>query len=370
MNVLQICNHYEAPFLDVTRQYAALFQGKNASVTTVFLRGEYSRDVECAEIGDNVIFLNLTKKQVRGMKIEAIKRIKELNAKNEFDVCIAHRYHPIKIAIKSGDYPVFAVHHRYGTYSRWERRFFINKHKKRLWLLNVSRSVRDETRSVLSSWPEEKIQALYNHVDMNVLQKGLRERDEARHLLGMDEDIFVFSNVGRLHKDKDQETLIRAFAKALPFFERDAKLYIYGKGPLKVYLEKLSDELGVSGKVLFPGFVKDLSSLFKAFDSFVLSSDHEPFGMVLLEAMVAGVPVICSDCGGGREVIGDSGLLFPLGDSDELSSRMIDMAALSMDELDQCRARQRKRVVENFTDQVIQGEFWSRFGYIFSDLKD
>ena len=55
--------------------------------------------------------------------------------------------------------------------------------------------------------------------------------------------------------------------------------------------------------MLFLGQVEEARRYFKAFDAFALSSDHEPFGMVLLEAMVAGVPLIATACGGAREVV-------------------------------------------------------------------
>ena len=61
---------------------------------------------------------------------------------------------------------------------------------------------------------------------------------------------------------------------------------------------------------------------FKAFDCFVLASDHEPFGMVLLEAMAANLPIISSDCGGAPEVVGDTGLLFELGNDENKPKRM------------------------------------------------
>ena len=62
---------------------------------------------------------------------------------------------------------------------------------------------------------------------------------------------------------------------------------------------------------------------------FALSSDHEPFGMVLLEAMAADLPIICSDCGGGAEVVENVGLLFRFGDSDALAERLITILEVS-----------------------------------------
>jgi glycosyltransferase involved in cell wall biosynthesis len=63
---------------------------------------------------------------------------------------------------------------------------------------------------------------------------------------------------------------------------------------------------------------------FKAFDVFALTSDHEPFGMVLLEAMAANIPLICSNCGGGAEVARGVGQLFTLRDAEMLSKCLVN----------------------------------------------
>jgi glycosyltransferase involved in cell wall biosynthesis len=137
--------------------------------------------------------------------------------------------------------------------------------------------------------------------------------------LGLDQDEYVVGNVGRLHPDKDQKTLIQGFAKALPEMGK-ARLVIVGEGRLKQELKSLACELGVDDRVSFLGRIQDAWKYFKAFDVFALTSDYEPFGMVLLEAMVAGVPVISTNVGGASEVVGDLGDLFPVGGEQKLSS--------------------------------------------------
>ncbi|WP_122558829.1 glycosyltransferase, partial [Pseudomonas viridiflava] len=113
----------------------------------------------------------------------------------------------------------------------------------------------------------------------------------------------------------DQATLLRGFAQALPNLPADSRLVILGKGRLEQSLKDLALELGIGPQVLFLGQVPEARRYFKAFDVFALSSDHEPFGMVLLEAMVAGVPVLATACGGAKEVVEGVGVLFALGDS-------------------------------------------------------
>ena len=97
----------------------------------------------------------------------------------------------------------------------------------------------------------------------------------------------------------------------------------------------------------------------KAFDRFVLSSDQEPFGMVLLEAMVAGLPIAVSDCGGGPEVAAATGLAFPLGDSAALAQCLRQLYRLSAAECADWGRRMDERALRLFTPQAADDVFWA-----------
>ena len=122
-------------------------------------------------------------------------------------------------------------------------------------------------------------------------------------------------------------------------------------------LKALAARLGISEHVRFLGQVPGGRRYFKAFDVFALTSDHEPFGMVLLEAMAAGVPIVCSNCGGGRAVVVGAGLLTPLGDAKELAEALVELSALTPDSLNDLRERMRKRLSEQFSDSAARKGF-------------
>jgi len=349
--VLQFCHGYDGPFMDCARQYAVLFKGTPYKVCTVYLTGKPSVEVEHGSASDEVIFLDYSSAQVRGLKLGAIRDFRRIAASRDFALCIAHRFKPIYVALLGSSLPVIGVHHAFGDYKRRSRQLFANFFRKRLMLLGVSNAVRDDMRTCLPTWPAERIETLYNRIDVEAVQAEQVSREAAREHLGIPQEAWVVGNVGRLHPDKDQATLIRGFAQALPQLPAGSLLVIMGSGRLEASLKVLAVELGVGESVRFLGQVPNGRRYFKAFDVFALTSDHEPFGMVLLEAMAAGVPVICSDCGGGPEVVGELGMFFPLGDSDVLAQRLLLSVTITSQEPVLTHMRR-------FTDIAAQETFW------------
>ncbi|MCQ4301006.1 glycosyltransferase [Pseudomonas songnenensis] len=359
--VLQFCHGYDGPFLDCARQYAALFVETQYKVCTVYLTGAPSDEVVRGSASDEVIFLNYSSREVRGLKLRAIRDIHRIAATRKFAFCIAHRFKPIYGALLGTALPVIGVHHAFGDYRRRSRQVFANFFRKRLALLGVSNAVRDDIRACLPDWPAERIETLYNRIDVETVQAEQVSREEAREALGLPRDAWVVGNVGRLHPDKDQATLIRGFALALPQLRGNSLLAIMGSGRLEAELKALVVELGISEVVCFLGQVPNGRRYFKAFDVFALTSDHEPFGMVLLEAMVAGVPVICSDSGGAREVVGSCAQLFRLGDAECLAT-YLSKSCKQHDLLEQYKDYTRRKLTQEFSYGKAQEIFqrWIR----------
>lgn len=358
--VLQFCHGYDGPFLDCARQYAALFVGTPYKVCTVYLTGKPSAEVEHGSASHEVIFLNYSSRQVRGLKLKAIRDLSRIAASRGFKLCIAHRFKPIYIALLGSALPVIGVHHAFSDYTRRTRQLFANFFRKRLTLLGVSNAVRDDMRACLPGWPAERIETLYNRIDICSVQAEQVSREAAREALGLPQDAWVVGNVGRLHPDKDQATLIRGFAQALPKLPVGSLLAIMGSGRLESALKALALSLGVSERVRFLGQVSNGRRYFKAFDVFALTSDHEPFGMVLLEAMAAGVPVIACDCGGAPEVMGDVGAFFGLADVPALATLLVEYSRIAGTEQACVESRMYTHLQEHFSDQAVSKVFWAQ----------
>ena len=357
-HVLQFCHGYDGPFLDCARQYASLFTGKGYRVTTVFLTGVADPEVAAGCASDEVLFMEYSSKAIRGLKLGAIRDLRKIAASRAFDFCIAHRFKPIYIALLGTQLPVIGVHHAFGDYERRSRKLFAHLFRLRLSLLGVSDAVRDDLRKCLPKWPTGRIQTLYNRIDVEQLSAAQLPREQARETLGLAQDAWIVANVGRLHPDKDQATLLRGFARALPDLPANSQLVILGKGRLEQDLKELAMELGIGSQVLLLGQVAQASLYFKAFDAFALSSDHEPFGMVLLEAMVAGVPVLATSCGGAREVVEGVGILFPMGDAEHLAQGLVHLSRLDAEQALSCAELMQQRLRERFSDDAVRSVFW------------
>jgi glycosyltransferase involved in cell wall biosynthesis len=129
---------------------------------------------------------------------------------------------------------------------------------------------------------------------------GAEEIERLRRDLGASKETFLIGAVGRLMPVKGFDLLIRAFrAAGLP----DSRLVIFGEGPLR-------DELVSQGgpQVLLPGFRDDIKDFYQAFDLFVCSSHSESCSLVVLEAMDAGAPILCTTATGLRASLGDAPL--------------------------------------------------------------
>lgn len=357
-HVLQFCHGYDGPFLDCARQYASLFAYRGYRVTTVFLTGKANPEVAAGCASDEVLFMEFSSRAIRGLKLGAIRALRKIAASRDFQFCIAHRFKPIYIALLATSLPVIGVHHAFGDYQRRSRRLFAGIFRKRLSVLGVSNAVRDDIRSCLPNWAPERIETLYNRIDTFSLQRQQLPRLQAREALGLPADAWIIGNVGRLHPDKDQATLLRGFALVGKDYKQ-GHLVIVGSGRLEQSLKALAVELGVAERVSFLGQVPDARRYFRAFDAFVLSSDHEPFGMVLLEAMAADVPLLATACGGAPEIVEGVGLLFPLGDAEALARGLEQLTWMNIYERAQCETLMAERLQTRFCDRAVGEVFWA-----------
>jgi len=174
--------------------------------------------------------------------------------------------------------------------------------------------------------PYEKINVVPNGINTTTYN-GLEKDYDFRRKYAMDnEKIILF--MGRLVYEKGVQHLISAMPKILDNYH-DAKLVIAGKGGMTDNLKAQVEAMGLGDKVCFAGYLnaKQVSKMYKCADISVFPSTYEPFGIVALEAMLAGVPTVVSDVGGLNEIVEHKvdGMKSYAGNSNSLADSILEL---------------------------------------------
>ena len=174
--------------------------------------------------------------------------------------------------------------------------------------------------------PFEKINVIPNGVNLTMYSGIERDYDFRRNYASDNEKIILYA--GRLVYEKGVQYLIGAMPKILQNYH-DAKLVIAGKGGMIDDLKAQVEYLGLGNKVYFTGYMdhKSLCKLYKCADIAVFPSTYEPFGIVALEGMLAGNPVVVSDIGGLNEIVehGVNGMKSYAGNSNSIADSILTL---------------------------------------------
>jgi glycosyltransferase involved in cell wall biosynthesis len=160
-------------------------------------------------------------------------------------------------------------------------------------------------------------------------------------------------SLGRLHENKDFGLLIRAFAQ-LRRSGVEVRLTIGGDGPQLGDLQALAAREGVADSVSFPGWIADRTAFFAQADLFVLSSKVEPFGIVVIEAMSHGVPVVATRTAGPLDIVspGETGVVVACENVEEMRAALFDLLK-HPDQARRLGAQGRASVLERWSFEVV-----------------
>jgi glycosyltransferase involved in cell wall biosynthesis len=170
-----------------------------------------------------------------------------------------------------------------------------------------------------------KVSVVYNALDINEFERQSRDAPvDLRKEFGLGKDAKIIASVGQIAEWKGQEYLLHA-AKKLVLDYDDLFFFIIGKPLFKeqsyrTRLQALVHELGLDGRIFFTGFRWDIPAVMRSIDILVHAPIHpEPFGRVLIEAMVCDTAVVAFDIGAVGEIAGENtGILVPPYDVDGL----------------------------------------------------
>ena len=236
-----------------------------------------------------------------------------INKEGGFDVIHAHDWlvtYAAKSLKNAYDIPIVATIHateagrNSGIHDETQR--YINDTE---WLLTYeatevivnSNYMKNEIQR-LFGLPFDKINVIPNGINLSNFTGIERDYDFRRQYAMDNEKIILY--VGRLVYEKGVQHLIAAMPKILSNYN-DTKLIIAGRGGMMDELRAEASNLGLNDKIYFTGYLnsKQVQKMYKCADVAVFPSTYEPFGIVALEAMLAGVPTVVSDVGGLDEIV-------------------------------------------------------------------
>lgn len=207
---------------------------------------------------------------------------------------------PVLTTLHNPDYTFEASSAPAFRVRRWLDRTTASRHNRAF--VAVSEAVRDDYASQMGFGP---IYVVPNYLDVDELARrvGAVDRHRERLMLGVADGEVMVLHVGRFHRQKAQDVLLHAFREALRE-EPGMRLVLAGEGAELGATRALAEALDLGDRVLFAGDVGEPARLYAAADVFAFPSRWEAFGIALLEAMTAGLPVVASRTGGIPEVLG------------------------------------------------------------------
>lgn len=183
-----------------------------------------------------------------------------------------------------------------------------------------------------------------------VFDESVRNQVRARE--SVDPSIKVLLAVGRLVEAKNYPCLLDAFTLVSQDHD-NVRLWIVGDGPLAADLALYANKANLSEKISFFGRRDDVPSFYSAADIYILSSAWEGFGLVVAEAMSCETLVVATDCGGVKEVLGDSGYLVEPFNPEALRQAINSALDLLPEQKKSLVTSARSRVLDNFSMESV-----------------
>ena len=299
---------------------------------------ENDKGVHVYRVDNYMINPNNFRDWIMQLNFNMVAKVNELIAKGEkFDVIHAHDWlvaYAAKTLKNSYDLPLVSTIHATeagrngGIHDEVQR--YINDTE---WMLTYessevivnSKFMKNDLQR-LFGLPYEKINVVANGINSTAYSGVEKDYDFRRQYAADNEKIILF--MGRLVYEKGVQHLISAMPKILENYH-DAKLVIAGKGGMLDELKAQVEAMGLGQKVYFTGYLnaKQVSKMYKCADISVFPSTYEPFGIVALEAMLAGVPTVVSDVGGLNEIVehGVDGMKSYAGNPNSLADSILEL---------------------------------------------
>jgi glycosyltransferase involved in cell wall biosynthesis len=209
--------------------------------------------------------------------------------------------------------------------------------------------------------PQRKCTVMTNAIDTAEFAPRAIHRATSRAEQGVTGE-FVWLAVGRMVPAKDYENLLRAFTSA-PVAHHNTQLWIAAERTGQEFnrVHSLAAKLGVNKAIRWLGLRRDMSGLLDAADGFVLASAWEGMPLAIGEAMAMEKPVVATDVGGVREIVGEAGVLVPAKNAERLAEAMTAMMEESPESRRAMGHAARERILAGFSFDVRVNEWESLY---------
>ena len=212
-------------------------------------------------------------------------------------------------------------------------------------LSDINTNVSQEATDSLirkGAFRKSNVMTVHNGIDLSKFEKVSSRQ-------ALDQNVINLISVGRFNDQKDYPNLINAFAELKKNITTNVRLTIVGDGELRPQIKAMIKQLDLDNDIVLFGRRSDIPELLSQADVFVLASKHEGLPTVVIEAMACECYVVATDCGGSAEVLGDTGQLVPIQDSQALATALQATINLSNEDRTQNNKKARARVEEFFS---------------------
>jgi glycosyltransferase involved in cell wall biosynthesis len=358
INLALLWSHYDGGVTSVNDLVLGLDKERFNAIF-IYLTGYGVERNIIEEAGYDVFYLS-NMERIKGFRLSILYRLIRILKERNIDILHCHGHKPSSYGANAAmlaKTPVVLSHvhglNRTRVFKRRLSNFLLFRKFTRI--IAVANSVREDVLRSNWSLSAEKLSVLENSIDYKRFADVSISKEDAKGMLGLSSDVFVFGTVGRLSRNKGQINLIKAFVKAKQMVP-SANLIFVGEGPLRQDLEKDAVKMGVFDSIHFMGHRDDIEEIYKAIDVFVLPSiGSEGMPRVILEAMAAGVPCVGTQIGGTPEVIcnNDIGYVVESRDSEALARAMISVANLSHEVRQKLIGNARAQVQNFYSHDVV-----------------
>jgi len=195
-------------------------------------------------------------------------------------------------------------------------------------------SISQDAQRLLMQWVAPRDTSKYSVIDNGIcVSEFSNAKPLARESLGIPSDVCLVGVAGTFSHQKNQAALLRA----LPLLPNNVHVMLVGDGPLRNDCAELAISLGVNDRAHFLGYRRDIARVLQTVDIVVVPSLWEGFGLVAVEAMACGKPLIAANVPGLREVVTGYGVLCDPEDETDIAKKLVWMLADS-EAFGQCAA--------------------------------